>query len=359
MAESFRVTLAQLNPTVGDLRGNAEAARRAWDEGKAAGVDLVALPELFLTGYNPQDLIRKPAFYLDCMAVLDELAQDCADGPAIAIGAPWREGAELFNAYHILEKGAVRATLLKHHLPNDQVFDEERIFTSAPISGPLGLGPLRAGFPICEDAWHEDVAETHEETGAELLIVPNGSPYHRDKFDLRLNMMVARVIETGLPLVYLNMVGGQDDQIFDGGSFVLNPGGEMALKLPAFEEAIAHVSFVNGPDGWRAEPGPVARHGDSLEQDYHAMVLALRDYLRKTGFKKVLLGLSGGVDSALVAVIAGDAIGPENVRCVMLPSEYTSEHSLEDAKDLAKRLGAPYDFVPIDKGRAAISETLG
>ena len=190
------------------------------------------------------------------------------------------------------------------------------------------------------------------------MLVPNGSPYYRGKMDTRLNLMVARVVETGLPLIYLNLVGGQDDQVFDGGSFVLNPGGELALQMPVMEEAIAHLDMMRGPDGWRAEPGPRAHLPGMLEQDYRAMVVSLGDYMRKSGFEKALLGLSGGVDSALVATIAADALGPENVRCVMLPSEYTSPESLEDAQAVAERLGCHYDTVPISAARAAVTETL-
>ncbi|QYX56152.1 NAD+ synthase [Roseovarius sp. SCSIO 43702] len=359
MPDRFRLTLAQLNATVGDIDGNAAKVRAAWREGRAAGADLVALPEMFITGYNTQDLVMKPAFHQHAIAAIGQLARDCADGPALAVGGPWLEGAELFNAYYILSGGKVVRRVLKHHLPNETVFDEERLYASAPIGGPFALDGVRIGSPICEDAWHEDVPETLAETGAEFLLVPNGSPYYRGKMDTRLNLMVSRVIETGLPLIYLNLVGGQDDQVFDGASFVLNPGGELALQMPAFEEAIAHLDMLRGDDDrWRADPGARAPLPDAWEADYHAMTLGLRDYMAKTGFQKVLLGLSGGIDSAIVAVIAADALGPENVRCVMLPSEYTSRASLDDAKAVAEKLGCRYDFVPISDARAAVTETL-
>jgi NAD+ synthase len=358
MSDRFRLTLAQLNPVVGDITGNAAKARAAWDEGRAAGADMVALPEMFITGYNAQDLILKPVFHQAAIAAIDTLARDCAEGPALAIGGPWLEGASLYNAYHICVGGEVVARVLKHHLPNETVFDEKRLFEPGPLAGPYAVGDLRIGSPICEDAWHEDVAETLEESGAEILLVPNGSPYYRNKFDIRANMMVARVVETGLPLIYLNMVGGQDDQVFDGGSFVLNPHGELVVQLPVFEEAIAHVDFNHGPEGWQAEPGQMAHKPDEWEQDYRCMVEALRDYMAKAGFEKVLLGLSGGIDSAIVAVIACDALGAQNVRCVMLPSEYTSEGSLEDARAVAEALGCRYDFVPISEARAAVTHTL-
>ena len=358
MADRFRLTLAQLNATVGDLAGNAARAKDAWRAGRAEGVDLVALPEMFITGYNTQDLVMKPAFHQDAIAAIEALARDCADGPAIAIGGPALEGTGLYNAYYILQGGQVTARVFKHHLPNETVFDEKRIYQSGDVTGPYTVRGLRIGSPICEDAWHEDVAETLAETGAEMLLVPNGSPHYRGKIGTRQNLMVARVIETGLPLVYLNLVGGQDDQVFDGGSFVLNPGGGLVVQLPMFEEAVAHIDFERGAAGWQAVPGALAHLPDDLEQDYNAMVLALRDYLRKAGFSRVLLGLSGGVDSAIVATIAVDALGAENVRCVMLPSEYTSDESLEDARAVAENLGCRYDTVPISDGRAAITATL-
>ena len=358
MADTFRITLCQLNPTVGDLAGNAALARDAWAQGRDAGADMVALPEMFITGYNAQDLVVKPVFHKAAMAAVEALAVDCADGPALAIGGPWFEDGKLYNAYLICKGGKVASKALKHHLPNETVFDEVRIFDAGPLGGPYSVGNTRIGSPICEDAWHEDVAETLAETGAEFLLVPNGSPYYRGKFETRLNHMVSRVVETGLPLIYLNMVGGQDDQVFDGASFALNPGGSLALQMPMFDTAITHVDLERGADGWRVKDGEKVAQPDAWEQDYRVMVQSLRDYMGKTGFKKVLLGMSGGIDSAIVATIAADALGAENVRCVMLPSEYTSEASLEDAKACAKALGCRYDFVPIAQGRAAITGTL-
>ena len=358
MSDVFRITLAQLNPTVGDLAGNAAKAREVWQAGKDAGSDLVALPEMFITGYNAQDLIRKSAFTADAIAEVKALAVACADGPALAIGGPWVEEDALFNGYFILMNGQIRSVIQKHHLPNDLVFDEVRIFDSGPIGGPYSVGPTRIGSPICEDAWYEDVVETHAETGAEFLLIPNGSPYHRTKHDQRLNLMVSRVIESGLPLIYLNMVGGQDDQVFDGGSFVLNRGGALALRLPVFEEAEQQITLTRGDDGWTVADGPKATVPEPMELDYHAMVLSLRDYCQKSGFKKVLLGLSGGIDSALVAVIAADALGAENLRAVMLPSAYTSDGSLSDARTLAQTLGCRYDTLPITEGQEAINATL-
>jgi NAD+ synthase len=358
MADRFRLTLAQLNPVLGDLAGNAAKAKAAWEAGRAAGADMVALTEMFLTGYQTQDLVMKPAFVAAAAAALAQLAADCADGPALGIGAPHRTGGKLFNGYFILHQGRIQTVVLKHHLPNSDVFDEKRVFAAADVHGPYRVGPLRIGTPICEDSWHPDVCETLAETGAEILLVPNGSPYHRGKPDVRMNLMVARVIETGLPLVYLNMTGGQDDQVFDGASFVLNPGGHLALQMPQFDDAIAHVDFTRTAEGWQAEQGPLAPIPDGHEADYRTMVMGLRDYLGKSGFGKVLLGLSGGIDSAIVAAIAADAIGPQNVRCVMLPSEFTSQTSLDDAAEVARALGCRLDSVPISGPQAAVGAAL-
>ena len=358
MPENFRLTLAQLNPVVGDLSGNAEKAYQAFLSAKDAGADMVAFPEMFITGYQIQDLVDKPAFAEDAMEAIKTLAGRCTDGPAVGIGGPLFENDLIYNAYYILKDGEIAASVLKHHLPNGAVFDEKRLYTSGPISGPVALNGLRIGLPICEDSWHPDVAETTVESGAQILLVPNGSPYFRGKLDLRMNHMVSRVIENDVPLVYLNMVGGQDDQIFDGASFVLNRGGKVAAMLPPFEEMITHIDFRETASGWEAIDAAKAVQPDGWEQDYRAMVESLRDYLGKSGFSKVLLGLSGGIDSALVATIAADAIGPDNVRCVMLPSEFTSEHSLEDAAGVANALGCRIDTVPIGPGRAAITETL-
>ena len=358
MPQNFRLTLAQLNPIVGDFDGNIKTALDAHKQAAAAGADLLAFPEMFLTGYQTQDLVLKPAFQAESERALLTLAEKCADGPALTIGAPLLENGKLYNAYFLLQNGAVRVIARKHHLPNEDVFDEHRLFESAPISGPFELNGVRIGCPVCEDGWHVDVAETMAETGAELLLIPNGSPYRRDKHELRMGLMVSRVVETGLPLVYLNMVGGQDDQVFDGATFVLNPGAELAVQMPVFDESVTRVDFENNGGGWRAIQGKREIHGDAWEQDYRCMVDSLRDYMGKTGFSKVLLGLSGGIDSAIVATIAADALGPQNVRCVMLPSEYTSEDSLADAASVAHALGCQLDTVPIAAGRAAITETL-
>ncbi len=358
MRDQFRLTMAQLNPTVGDLAGNCAKARAAWDAGRAAGADIVVLPEMFLTGYQTQDLVRRRAFLGDVWAHVQALAKDCTDGPMLAIGAPYLDGARLHNCYFVLDGGVVRTRFDKHFLPNFNVFDEVRLFNRGEIKGPIATDGPRIASPICEDAWYPDVCEAMVESGAELLIVPNGSPYFRGKMPIRMNEMVSRVVENDVPLVYLNLVGGQDDQMFDGRSFVLNRGGKLAVMLPFMEEAVVHVDFTRGANGWEAVEGEKAELPEEIERDYHVMVGSLRDYMAKTGFKTVLLGLSGGIDSAIVATIAADALGPENVRCVMLPSEYTSQLSLDDAAACADALGCHYDTVPIKATRDAVTDTL-
>jgi len=358
MAKKFQITLAQLNPTVGDLEGNYKVAIEAWEQAQKMGSDLIAFTELFITGYNTQDLIKKPSFFKAAQDQILKLAKNCKNGPAIAIGGPAYLKGKLYNAYYILADGNVADVIMKHHLPNQNVFDEKRIFDEGEISGPYQIGPIRIGSPICEDAWHSDVSETLSETGAQLLLVPNGSPYYNGKNDVRLNKMVARVVETNLPLIYLNMVGAQDDQVFDGGTFALNRGGSLAIKLPLFEEALEHIVLEETDIGWNIIKGELAKVPCEKELDYHAMVMGLRDYCKKSGFEKVVLGLSGGIDSALVAVIASDAIGSANVRSIMLPSPYTSQTSLIDATDLVENLGCKSDTLPINDSLTAIDKTL-
>ena len=358
MAKKFQITLAQLNPTVGDLEGNYKVALEAWEKAQRVGSDLIAFTELFITGYNTQDLIKKPSFFNAAQDQILKLAKNCKNGPAIAIGGPAYLKGKLYNAYYILADGNVADVIMKHHLPNQNVFDEKRIFDEGEISGPYQIGPIRIGSPICEDAWHSDVSETLSETGAQVLLVPNGSPYYNGKNDVRLNKMVARVVETNLPLIYLNMVGAQDDQVFDGGTFALNRGGSLAIKLPLFEEALEHIVLEETDIGWNIIKGDLAKVPCDKESDYHAMVMGLRDYCKKSGFEKVVLGLSGGIDSALVAVIASDAIGSANVRSIMLPSPYTSQTSLIDATDLVENLGCKSDTLPINDSLTAIDKTL-
>jgi NAD+ synthase len=352
MATEFKITLAQLNPTVGDIAGNAAKARAARAQAKAAGTDLLVLPELFIAGYPPEDLVLKPAFQVACRAAIEELARESADGPAMLIGSPWVDNGKLYNACALLADGRISALRYKVNLPNYGVFDEKRVFARGPAAGPVTIAGVRVGVPICEDTWmeesteYENVVECLVETGAEILIVPNGSPYTRVKNDMRLSVSVARVAESGLPLVYLNQVGGQDELVFDGASFALNADRSLAAQLPAFEENITTLRWIKGANGWHCN-GPIAPVLDGDEGDYAACVLGLRDYVGKNGFPGVLMGVSGGIDSALCAAIAVDALGADRLRGVMLPFKYTAQVSLDDAEKLAKALGFRYEILPI------------
>jgi len=350
---NFTITLAQLNPTVGDIDGNAAKARAARARAAVDGADLVVLPELFIAGYPPEDLVLKPAFQAACRAAIETLARETADGgPAMLIGSPWVEDGKLYNACALLDGGRIAALRYKANLPNYGVFDEKRLFARGPAAGPVTVRGIRIGVPVCEDIWleesedYENVVECLAETGAEIIVVPNGSPYARDKADVRLSVVVARVTESGLPLVYLNQVGGQDELVFDGASFALNADLSVAAQLPAFVEDITTLRWVNGEGGWRCS-GPVAPLLDGDQGDYAACVLGLRDYVRKNGFPGVLLGISGGIDSALCAAVAVDALGADKVRGVMLPFRFTAQVSLDDAGLLAKALGIRYEVLPI------------
>jgi len=349
LTDTIRITVAQLDSVVGDIDGNLNKAREARAQAAAAGADLLVLSELFIAGYPPEDLVLKPAFPDACRAAVEALAADTADGrPGIVIGTPWPEGGKVYNAVALLDDGAVQALRYKVELPNYGVFDEFRVFEVGPLPGPVGFRGLRLGLPICEDIWFEQVCECLLETGAEMLIVPNGSPYWQGKADVRQQVAIARVVETGLPVVYVNQCGGQDELVFDGGSFGLHGDRTLAFQLPQFVEAIETVTWKRDGDlGWRCADGRFATLPDLEEANWRACVLGLRDYVNKTGFPGVVLGLSGGIDSAVCATMAVDALGPDRVHCVMLPYRYTSNVSLNDAAALAETLGVRYDIVPI------------
>jgi NAD+ synthase len=346
MTDTLRIALAQINPTVGAIKDNLAKARAV--RGEAKDADLVVFPELFICGYPPEDLVLRPSFIADCRLAVEELARDTETGPAVLIGVPWRDGGKLHNAVALLANGRVEALRYKFDLPNYGVFDEKRVFDPGPAPGPMAFKGVRLGVPICEDIWTAETCETLAETGAEILLVPNGSPFERNKEDVRLNLVVARVTETGLPMAYLNQVGGQDELVFDGASFVLNADRSLALQMPMFEEAVAMTEWRRQADGgWAMTPGRIARLPEAEEQIWKACVLGLRDYVQKNRFPGVVLGLSGGIDSAVVATMAVDALGRDKVHCVMLPYAYTSRESLTDAEQCAHALGVRYDVVPI------------
>lgn len=348
MVDKLTIMLAQLNPTVGAVDANASMARKVHSEAVTADADLLVFTELFICGYPPEDLVLKPAFVKSCMAAVESLANLTRDSKtAMLITSPWADNGKLYNAAILLDNGKVDSIRYKHDLPNYGVFDEKRVFDAGPAPGPVNFRGVRIGVPICEDIWTEETCETLEETGAEILIVPNGSPFERDKQDVRLNLVVSRVTETGLPMIYLNQVGGQDELVFDGASFVLNSDRSLAAQMPEFEEATLLTKWTRSGDGWVCAKTSTARQLLGYEEIWHACVLGTRDYVQKNRFDSVVLGMSGGIDSAVVAAIATDALGPDKVHCVMLPYDYTSSDSLEDAESCAKALGVRYDNVPI------------
>jgi len=348
MTNRLRIALAQLNPTVGDIEGNAALVRQTRAKAAEHRADLVVFSELFLLGYPPEDLVLKPAFQADATDTVKALAADTADGgPGIILPTCWVEGGKVHNAVALLDAGEVKAIRHKHHLPNYGVFDEHRVFNAGPLPEVVEFRGLKLGIPVCEDIWFEDVVTKLKNDGAELQIVPNGSPFETDKVHDRMKHAVARVDESGLPLIYVNQLGGQDQLVFDGASFVLNADQSIAVQMPAWEEEVLLTEWEKAKDGWICEPGPKAVVEEGLAAIYQALVMGLRDYVGKNGFPGVVLGMSGGIDSALSAAVAADALGPENVHCVMLPYKYTSSESHTDAEECARALGARYDTLPI------------
>ena len=358
MTDKLTIALAQLNPTLGAINANLAKARETRVQARDA--DLILFPELFICGYPPEDLVLRPTFVAACKAAVEELAKDTVSGPAVLIGLPWRDGEKLHNAVALLANGRIETLRYKHDLPNYGVFDEKRVFQPGPAPGPIAFKGVRLGVPICEDIWTEETCETLAETGAEILLVPNGSPFERNKDDVRLNLVVARVTETGLPLVYLNQVGGQDELVFDGASFVLNAGRTLALQMPMFEEAVTLTEWNRQANGeWQMASGAIAKLPEKEEETWQACVLGLKDYVNKNRFPSVVLGLSGGIDSAVVAAMAVDALGADRVHCVMLPYSYTSRDSLVDAEECARLLGVRYDVVPIKQPVEGYLAALG
>jgi NAD+ synthase len=359
MTDSLKVALAQLNPKVGDVAGNLEKVRAARAEAKGQGADLVLTTELVLAGYFPEDLVLKPSFVKRCHEAVEALRADTADGgPGVFVATPWHEDGKLYNAIVALHKGEIIGKRFKVDLPNYGVFDDKRVFSPGPMPGPLVFNGVRVGVPICEDVWTPDVVECVAETGGEILLVPNASPYEVGKTDYRVQLGVKRVIESGLPFAYLNQVGGQDEVIYDGGSFVLGADRMLKAKLASFREQVATVEFRRSGAGWECLPGPIAPELGQIDSIYQAMMLGLRDYVNKTGFPSVIIGLSGGVDSALTAAVAADALGAERVHTVMMPSPYTSRESLEDAKACAEAIGVKYDIVGIEPAMEAFRKML-
>ncbi len=356
---AFKVALAQIDTHLGDITVNVSRIRAARAEAAVQGADLLVTPEFSVGGYPPEDLVRKPAFVALCEAAIAELAADTADGgPALIVGGPWRDGDRLYNAAYVMDGGAITARRAKHELPNYGVFDEKRVFDAGPCPGPVVIRGVRVGLMVCEDFWLPAVSETLAESGAEVLLIINGSPFEDGKQARRIALGVSRVVETGLPFVFLAQVGGQDELVFDGASFVLNRDRSLAVQMPAFQESVTLTTWERQGEHLVCMAQPLPPEPDRLDLIYRCMMLGLGDYVRKNRFPGVLLGLSGGIDSALSAAVAVDALGADRVRTVMLPSPFTGQHSLDDAAECARLLGIRCDTVPITPAMDAVGEAL-
>ena len=357
MADRLTIAFAQMNQRVGDLSGNAAAMLEM--RRKAQGADLLMCPELQLIGYPPEDLVLKPEFVRRTHECTDELvAATTEPGPAMLIGTIVAEGGLIYNAFILADGGKVLGRTLKRELPNYGTFDEKRIFVPGPLPEPIEFKDVKIGVPICEDIWQEVVCAHLAEAGAEMLLVPNGSPYELDKDDTRYRLVRSRAIQTGLPIAYLNRVGGQDELVFDGSSFIIHPDGERVVQLCDWDEALLLTDWERTSEGWRCMTRETHALDTFPEDVYRAMMVGLSDYVERNGFPGVILGLSGGIDSALSAAVAVDALGPAKVWGVMLPSKYTSEESLEDARGCAKLLGCRHDVVSIAPAVEAVDGML-
>jgi len=360
MSDRLAIALAQINPTVGDLDGNLARLRAARTEAAALGADLVVATELCISGYPPEDLVLKPFFQERCREAVAALTKDTADGgPAIIIGSPWVEEGRLYNAALLLDGGEIAAVRRKIDLPNYGVFDEKRVFAAAPPQGPVSFRGMRLGLMVCEDMWGPDVCETLAESGAEIFVVINGSPFEMDKRDVRLQLAGARVAAHDLPLIYVNQICGQDELVFDGGSFVLAHDGRLAVQMPVFREAIVLTEWERPDDIWLCRDGPRETIGDGVAEIYGALRLGLHDYVEKNRFPGVVIGLSGGIDSALSAAVAVDALGADRVWSVMMASPYTSQVSYDDAAECARLLGIRHDVLSIESVMDTFGGVLG
>ncbi|MEW4468792.1 NAD+ synthase [Parasphingorhabdus sp. JC815] len=351
MNAQLTITLAQMTQRVGDLRGNADAMIAVYQSRPDS--DLIVFPELQLIGYPPEDLVLKPAVQRRAQEELQRLAEATAGhGPAMLVGSIFREDDKLFNGIALLEEGRIKAVRYKVELPNYGTFDEKRIFSAGPLPEPVDFRGCKIGLPICEDVWLPAVCNYLKTQGAEMMISVHGSPYEIEKDDHRLGQVATqRVRETGLPLIFLNRIGGQDEIVFDGASFVLNGDTSVMHQLPDWDEAIVDTHWTKEESGeqsgWRCAAGDIHRLDDHPADIYNAMIVGLRDYVNTNGFPGVILGLSGGIDSALSAAVAVDALGADRVKCVMMPSRFTSQESLDDAAGCAEMLGTQLDTISI------------
>ena len=358
MTTTLKIASAQLNAHVGDLRGNMAKAREAFARAKADDADILVLPEQFVIGYPAEDLVLKSAALADCKVEAEAFAALTADGPAVVYNLPWLEDGKVYNAVLFMRGGEITDVRFKHHLPNYGVFDEARVFTRGPLPEPIEFKGVTIGLPICEDLWQPGVASHLADLGAEILISPNGSPWRRTALTERQAALGEKVHNEGLPLIYVNQIGGQDELVFDGSSFSMAADGTIVQALKSFVEDYDIATWEKRGEGWVCVEAKIEKQLDGFEADWRAMCLGLGDYVNKNGFKQIVLGLSGGVDSAAVAAIAADALGPERVWCVMMPSRYTAGESLGDAQDCAERIGCRYDVIAIKPAFDAFQEML-
>lgn len=358
MTATLRIASCQLNPVVGDIWGNEAKINAGYARAKSDGADVAIFPELMIIGYPPEDLVLRPTVVDDCAKACLRLAAKTTAGPALLLTAPWRVDGKLYNAALWMEAGEIKHVRLKHHLPNYGVFDEARVFAKGPLPDPIDFNGISIGLPICEDLWQPGVAEHLAARGAQIMLSPNGSPWRRTAHAERTSALGEKVFNEGLPLVYVNQIGGQDELVFDGSSWSMAVDGTIVQALKSFVEDYDVADWEYRNDTWVCVSAKVETHLSGLEADWRACCLGLGDYVNKNGFKQIVLGLSGGVDSAICAAIAADALGPDRVWCVMMPSEFTSSDSLEDAKACAEQLGVRYDIIAIAPARDAFAGML-
>ena len=356
MMTNLKIASAQLNPLVGDVIGNVDkliSVRSNLDD----SVDILVAPELYISGYPIDDLVLREDFLDLVDKGLENLAKatkDCKS--SIIVGAPRKEKNTIRNSVFVIENGEISTFRDKYELPNSGVFDEQRIFTSGNLSGPVNIKGVRIGIPICEDIWRENVIECLAESGAEIIVSINASPFTLSKNNERLSVVISRIRENELPLVYLNRYGGQDELVFDGNSFALNDDGSICLSCKSFEHDISIINFRKDKK-WIGK-GDIIKSSTKYESLYKALVLGLRDYVKNNKFPGVILGMSGGIDSALVSSLAVDALGPQNVHAVMMPSPYTSNESLNDAKEALNFLDVEYNELNIEDSMKIVDKTL-
>ena len=358
MNKNLKIMLAQLNPIVGDLEKNSKIILETYKKASKNKVDILAFPEMFLSGYQIQDLVFRPAFQKDLERYIGLIGKNCINNTYLLLGSPLVEKEQIFNAYLLLKNGETKIISKKYHLPNNTLFDEKRYFSQSDHKELLEIKGIKIGFPICEDIWYEDISKMLKKKGADLLISPNGSPYERNKLKKRHNEVFKRSRENNIPVIYLNLVGGQDDQVFDGGSFIMDNYGNLITQFPQFEQLTPILEFENKEPFFRNAKYNNLDIKDDLSQDYRAISEGTKDYILKSGFNSVIIGLSGGIDSALVATVAVDILGKHNVSCVKLPSDYTSELSLIDADQLIYNLDCKVETISISKIYSLIKQTL-